>query len=97
MRYTRKQVEAKFAQAMDAIGVPHGEAYLKMGNGTYVANVGNFNLDHNAVYGGYTITKIVNAGGGETCPFGMGRNGAATFVAMMNALIDGVHILKQRG
>jgi len=26
----------------------------------------------------------------------MGRNGAATFVAMMNAIIDAAHIMKQR-
>jgi len=96
MRYTRKQVEMKFAQAMDAIGAAHGDTYTRQPDGRFKANVGTYNLDHNAVYGGYTITKIVNEGGGETCPFGMGRNGAATFVAMMNAIIDAAHIMKQR-
>ena len=93
MRYTKKFIEARFAMAMDAIGAPHGEAYTKQDDGRFKANVGTHQLDHNSVYGGYVITKIVNEGGGESCPFGMNRHNAEGFIALLDGVLGAAEYL----
>lgn len=96
MRYTRKFIEARFAAAMDAIGAAHGEAWLKQPDGRFKANVGTHQIDYNPVYGGYVITKMVNEGGGEQCPFGMDRRNAAGFVAMLNGILGAAQYMRKR-
>ena len=93
MRYTRKFIEARFAMAMDAIGAPHGETYTKQADGFYKANVGVHSIDHNSVYGGYCIEKIVNEGGGSSRPFG-DRHNAAGFIAMLDGILGAARYLK---
>lgn len=95
MRYTRKFIEARFAMAMDAIGAKHGASWIKQADGKFEANVGAHSIDHNAVYGGYVITVIVNKGGGENCPFGMGRHNAAGFVAMLDGILGAARFMKK--
>lgn len=94
MRYTRKFIDARFAMAMDAIGAPHGNAWIKAPNGAYTANVGAHQIDHNAVYGGYCIEKIVNEGGGSSRPFG-DRHNAAAFVALLDGILGAARFMKE--
>lgn len=95
MRYTRKYIDARFARAMDAIGAPHGEAWTLQPDGTVTANVGTHFIDHNPIYGGYAIERIVNAGGGEQRPFG-DRHPAAEFVALLDGIIGAAQYMKEK-
>lgn len=95
MRYTRKFIDARFAMAMDAIGAPHGATYTRQADGTLKANVGTHMIDHNGVYGGYVIGKIVNEGGGESRPFGDGRHGAEGFVALLDGILGAARYMRE--
>ena len=88
MRYTKKFIEARFHMAMEALGVPHGEAWTDR-----KANVGTYMLDH---YYGWQITKMHNEGGAESTPFGSSRYTAREFVAQLDGIINAAHILKNR-
>lgn len=95
MRYTRKFIQARFAMAMEALGVPHGPAYSPKPDGGYTANVGTYFVDHNSVYGGYQICRMANEAGGESLPFGMGRHSASEFVALLDGVINAASIMKE--
>jgi hypothetical protein len=56
MRTTRKQIEAKFRNVIEAAGGRVATSYN---------DVGGFALDHNSVYGGWRIVQITNEAGGE--------------------------------
>ncbi len=90
-RYDRKFINARFALAMDVLGVPHGAAYV---DGK--AQVGVYFLDFNSVYGGYRIAKIANEGGGESAPFGTNRLRAAEFATALGFIMDTVELVKAR-
>lgn len=96
MRYNRKFIDARFAMAMEALGVPHGETWTKQADGKYHANIGVHFIDYTPVYGGYRIGCMMNKGGGEHAPFGHTRHNAATFVDILTAIIDTAHILKNK-
>ncbi len=96
MRYNRKFIDARFAMAMEALGVPHGETWTKDANGVYRANVGTYFIDYAACYGGYTICCMANEGGGQQCPFGLQRHSASEFAAILAAIMDTAYILKNK-
>jgi hypothetical protein len=93
MRYTKKFIEARFAMAMDACGLPHGETYSKRDDGTTKANVGVYFIDN---YYGWQIRKMHNEGGAESHAFGSERRNAREFVALLTGIIETANLLKQR-
>lgn len=68
---SKKLVENKFKRFVQALGGKVATAWN---------DVGAFALDHNSVYGGYTVVQIVNASGGVSSPFGYHRMKASQFV-----------------
>jgi hypothetical protein len=78
-RITRGQVEGIFKHFIKAIG---GEV------GAFT--VGKYYLDYNGVYGGYVVNKIVNKGGGVSCPFGHNRHKAAAMWDILRFAIDAI-------
>jgi hypothetical protein len=94
-RYTRKFIEARFHMAMEVLGVPHGDVWIKQDDGSIRAAVGTYFLDYAPIYGGYCIRKVANEGGAESTPFGSMRYNASTFAAFLGAIMDTVHIMKQ--
>jgi hypothetical protein len=93
MRYNRKFINARFAIAMEALGVPHGETW---DDETKRCIPGVYAIDYASVYGGYTIRKIANEGGAESTPFGSQRYKASEFVALLDGIINAMHIVKLR-
>lgn len=91
MRYTRKFIEARFAMAMEAFGLPHGETWAKNNDGTWKAKKGVYFVDYNP-YGGYMVCRMANEGGGQQTPFGSQRYPAAAFVALLNGVLGIAHI-----
>jgi hypothetical protein len=91
MRYTRKFIEARFEIAMKAVGLPTGPSWI---DGK--AQIGICSIDYAAVYGGYTIRMIANAGGGESSPFGQERHKASEFVALLTGIIRASEIIAAR-
>ncbi len=71
-RITKKQLQAVFEVFAAKMGHKIGH-YVKDNSGKIHAQIGNWALDSNAVYGGHQITEIVNEGGGVCCPFGLTR------------------------
>lgn len=91
MRYTRKFIDARFAMAMDALGLPHGETWARQSDGRYLANVGTYFIDQ---YNGYQIACMHNEGGAQSTPFGSTRYKAAEFVALLDGILGSARILK---
>jgi hypothetical protein len=74
-RYSTKDVKNIFGHFLETFNFKAAKSYN---------DVGGFALDHNTVYGGYTIVRIINEGGGQTNPFGHSRMKAGEFVRAMN-------------
>jgi len=68
---SKKLVENKFKWFVEALGGKLAQGYN---------DVGGYALNYNGIYGGYNIVRIVNAGGGQSQPFGSGRRKASAFV-----------------
>jgi hypothetical protein len=95
MRYTRKFIDARFHTAMDAIGAVHTEPYVKDDNDDWKPVPHCMFIDHNSVYGGYTIMQMGATGSGQLAPFGSNRHAAAEFVTLLSTIIETARFMRQ--
>lgn len=97
MRRNRKFIEARFAMAMDALGVSYGSAacwVLDPATGKHRAVPGVYFLDYAAAYGGYQVRRIANEAGAESLPFGPERHGGTAILAQLDGIIGTAEMLK---
>ena len=87
MRTTHKLVLSKFKRFIKAIDGSIAESY---------DDVGAYELDYNAVYGGYVINKLCNIKGAITQPFGSTRHKAAAFYDLLDFAELLIHDRKSR-
>ena len=85
MRTTKKQIEAKFRNVIEAAGLRVATSYK---------DVGGFALDHNGVYGGWRLIQIVNEFGGER-DFGAARMKGGEFWAALDLLGNILYEMKK--
>jgi len=81
MRYTRKDVATHFARFVKAIGGRVARSYND--DGAYL-------LDHNGVYGGYCIMRLVGTAGGQTHVCGAMRRGPTAMMETLSFAIDAI-------
>lgn len=93
MRYTKKFIKARFAMAMEVLGVPVAPVHGKNGK-PYPA--GTYFLDSAWIYGGYRIQRMSNDTGGESMPFGQERHSAREFASLLDGIIYTVGIVRNQ-
>lgn len=81
-RITKKHLDAQAARINRITGSP--AAYWDDGK----INVGHFYIS--GAYGGYNLARIVNDGGGESCPLHTGHISARELSGLMYAYIYGL-------
>ena len=64
------------------------ESWTKNGDGQYKANIGNYHIDH--AYGGVSLERMMNDGGGVTCPLGLGHVSKRELYEQIHAYIRGI-------
>ena len=64
------------------------EAYTRQPDGTHRANVGNYHLSF--AYGGVTLARMCNEGGGITQPLGWGHKPKRELYHQLHAFISGL-------
>ena len=74
----KKRAFACFRRLATTLGKEHGDCWKKVGNKN-VAKIGCWNFDYNPTYGGGVVVEIINEGGGEDMPLGMGRQKTEEF------------------
>ena len=82
MRTTKKQVEAAFARLHRAMEWPIGDAYTKDASGKLIAVPGVVLLQE--YMGWWSVSQIVNEGGGETVLFRLGKGKSQAFETLAN-------------
>lgn len=91
-RITRKHLDFCIERLNKALGRPP-EPYVNIA-GQYVAQIGNFHLDHNI--GGWQIQEMDNASGGVKCSLGCHRGTAAELCRILDAAIAGVELARKQ-
>lgn len=91
MRITKKILKSKLDTLNELLGVPK-TAYSKDKNGKLSANIGTHYLSSG--YGGVTVNRIINEGGGVTCPLGHGYVSNRELADKISAYIDGISLGK---
>ena len=69
------------------------ETYTKTADGKFVANIGNYHLSW--AYGGVELNRLMNSGGGVTCPLGYGHGTKRELWDKMQAFLAGLEQSKQ--
>lgn len=87
MRITKKDLEKRIEYLNEITGSPL-TTYTKQKDGSFRANIGNFHLSQ--AYGGYSLHRMQNLGGGITEPFGTGHIKAKDLYNAINAFISGL-------
>ena len=82
-RYTKKDAVKAFELLC---------GYLGKRLATTWNDVGGWQLDHNAVYGGYVVQEIVSKGGGISHPFGHSRRNAREFCDAVRFVRDALEV-----
>ena len=90
-----KPVEVVFRRFAKAMGRKVGR-YTRLKSGKLKANIGNWSLDYNSVYGGYVIEEMYNKSGGVSQPFGSRRHSANQLIVMMRFAMDSLGAKKRR-
>ena len=85
-RISRKQVESYFAEVFcPAMGFRVAKSF---------GDVGAYQLDYAGIYGGFSIERIENTGGGVSNPLGMARHMSAAMLDMLRFAVDCKHNAK---
>lgn len=84
-RYTRKDAESALDRLCEATGNRRASAWN---------DVGGWQLDYAACYGGFVVNEVFNDGGGITQPFGSTRCSAREFCARVRFAIDAIEHAK---
>lgn len=66
--------------------------YARAENGVLQGQIGNFHISR--AYGGFELCRIVNEGGGVTCPIGSHHRPARELYDQMHAFIAGIELGK---
>lgn len=85
-RITIKHLKALAHRLNQITGSPV-EPYTRGADGHHRANIGNFHISQ--AYGGYCLHRMMNEGGGVTCPLGNGHGPARELYEQMRAYIAG--------
>jgi hypothetical protein len=86
-RITLKFLQAQCERLNRLEGAPL-EAYSKdEATGKYSANIGNYHISQ--AYGGYSLHRITNAGGGVSNPLSIGHVSARELSGLISAYIAG--------
>jgi hypothetical protein len=92
-RITRKALEAVAARMNKATNSP-AEPYTRNDEGKLIANVGNWHIS--GAYGGFSLQRMCNEGGGVHDVFGHGHMKARDLYDRMQAFLKGFDFA-QRG
>lgn len=68
--------------------------YIRTKDGKLTAQIGCYLIDQ--AYGGYQLARIVNEGGGQTSPIGLGFGAARECYDKMRAYMAGLQDAKER-
>jgi hypothetical protein len=60
--------------------------------GVFAANIGNYHVSQ--AYGGYSLHRITNAGGGVSNPLSIGHVPARELSGLLSAYISGINRIK---
>ena len=90
-RITIKFLNAQCARLNRMTGSPM-EPYAETPEGTFKANVGCFHISQ--AYGGYSLHRMYNAGGGVSSPLGTGHIPARELSNLIGAYIAGIESTK---
>jgi len=93
-RYTRKDAELCAKHLAEALGKSFGNCW-KMEDGKLKSEIGCWDLDFNALYGGGVIFEIMNEAGGIDHPVGSGRLKPSEFCQAVSMAIDAIGISKK--
>ena len=85
-RITEKQLQAVVDRINSITNSPN-EPYAKV-DGKYVAQIGSYHLSH--AYGGVSLERMSNSGGGVTQPFGCGHVSKRDLYNRMQAFLSGL-------
>jgi hypothetical protein len=85
-RYTRKDAENAFERLLTATGNRRSTSWN---------DVGGWNLDYAACYGGYVVEEVNNPSGGISQPFGSQRRTAREFVDCVRFACDAISLAKE--
>ena len=88
-RVTLKNLEAKVEHLNQLTNAPTTYS-TKQDDGTYTTNLGNFHLYQ--AYGGVELHRVVNDGGGVTCPAWEGCLSKREASALLSAFIRGIEL-----
>ena len=85
-RITEKNLQAMVDRLNRLTNSPL-EPYAKVGD-KYIAQIGNYHLSH--AYGGVSLERMSNDGGGVTQPFGCGHVSKRDLYNRMQAFLSGL-------
>lgn len=85
-RVTEKQLENTIKYLNKLTDSPES-SYTRV-DGKLVANIGNYHLS--AAYGGYTLHRMQNEGGGVTTPLHCGYVSKRELYSLIHAYINGI-------
>lgn len=86
-RITRKDLDAAVARLNKLTGSP-ADPYTLGADGRHHANPGNYHLS--GAYGGWNVHRMVNEGGGVSCPISHGHIPARELFGLIHAYIKGI-------
>jgi hypothetical protein len=86
-RITDKQLDNLATWLNELTGSPI-ESSFRDDNGKYQSNIGNYHISH--AYGGVCLHRIVNEGGGITCPIIGGHVPKRELFNLIHAYIKGL-------
>lgn len=85
-RITEKMLKIR-VQRLNEITNSPAESYTRTDDGLK-ANIGNYHLSHQ--YGGVCVHRMMNEGGGVTCPLSHGHAPKREVFEQLGAYIDGI-------
>lgn len=85
---TQAQLQAVVDRINRITGSP-SEPYVKNEDGKHIAQIGNYHLD--GAYGGYSLHRMVNAGGGCNDVLMCGHVPKRELLSLMFAYIEGLN------
>jgi hypothetical protein len=92
-RITIKTLRAVCANLNRMTGSPM-DAYVRDTDGKLTGQIGHYFID--CAYGGYQLARMMNEGGGQTAPVGLGFGTARECYDKLRAYMNGLQDAQQR-
>lgn len=92
-RITEKMLQHLCDRLNEATGSPMQPYSIKPGAERHTANIGNYHISH--AYGGVCLHRMMNEGGGVTCPLSHGHGPKRELYDQMWAMLRGIETARE--